>query len=157
MWIQWVWMNWKLGLLILATACAGIQTLRLQAATAQRDLAVQNLANYKQAAETAATTAKAISDKAIKETNDAIPKLVEAAKSNAYKNYLAKYGMGNAACGISTRLPTGDPVHNGEAGSTSQPDAASGEQLFAEACARDAGRLDLWVKWATDNELKVID
>jgi hypothetical protein len=157
MWLTLILRNWKLCLLVSAIVFAGIQTLRLRAETAKKELAIQDLANYKLAAEIAATTAKTNSDAAIAEVKSEIPKLLEQAKTNAYQNYLAKYGRGNAACGIRLDgLRPANPVHNSEAGSTGSVDEAFGERLVIEACARDAGRLDLWVKWATENELKVV-
>jgi hypothetical protein len=149
---------WRLVLIASLGFALMLMTAAWQTATAQKELAESDLRNYRHLAEVAAITAKGQSDRALKETRDAIPILLEAAKTNAYKNYLAKYGRGNAACGIRTDgLRPASPVHNSEAGSTSKPDETSGERLVIEACARDAGRLDLWIKWATDNQLKVVD
>jgi hypothetical protein len=148
--------EWKLTLLAMVIASSAALWMRLQTVTAQRDLAQSDLANYKAVAEAAATTAKTNSDNAIKEINDAIPKLVETAKSNAYKNYLAKHGTGNSVRGSGTDcVRPADPIRDGEAGSASETNEASGEQLVIEACARDAGRLDLWIEWAEMNQLPV--
>ena len=92
------------------------------------------------------------SDQIAKEIGDAIPRVVEQAEANAYKNYLAKYGRGNAACGIgAVRLPT--QHGSGEAVSAERTDDPSRE--FVVACATDAGRLKLWQDWAIANDLPV--
>ena len=152
----WILTNWKLCLIGMAIALLGIQTLRLNSTQAERDLAIANLDTYKAQAITIATQAKKDSDKAIKEANDAIPQLLEQAKTQAYKNYQARYGVANASCrlgvvGLSMPAGIGSP----ETLRTESPDGASGERLVIEACARDAGRLDLWREWAIANELKV--
>jgi hypothetical protein len=124
-------------------------------------LAVSDLRNYKRLAEVAATTARTKSNKALKDINDAIPFMLEQAKTNAYQNYLAKYGRGNAACSVRADgvRPT-NPVHNSEAGSAAQPDELQQpESVSLEStivnCAIDAGYLEQWKRWATLNELPV--
>jgi hypothetical protein len=162
--MTWLMMNWKLGLLISVTVFAGIQTLRLEAETAKKELAIQDLRNYKRLAEVAATTAKENSDAAIKEINDAIPYMVEQAKSNAYKNYLAKFGGGNVACGIRADrvLHPGHPLYHGETGGAGKPDELhQPEPVLDEStiitCAIDSAYIEQWKRWAVANDLKVID
>jgi hypothetical protein len=153
--------NWRLVLIASLGFALMLMTTAWQTATAQKELAESDLRNYKHLAEVAATTAKSLSDHALKETRDAIPLLLEQAKTNAYKNYLARHGAGNAACGIRLDgLRPASPVQNGQAGSAAQPDELQQpESVSLEStivnCAIDAGYLEQWKRWATLNELPV--
>jgi hypothetical protein len=102
---------------------------------------------------TAAETFRAESERIAKEMNDAHEALVEQVKANAWKNYIAKYGMGGAArCPrIGGVLPAEHGT--GQADRADQSDGPGGEQLVIEACGRDAGRLNAWIEWATLNGL----
>jgi len=153
----WVLTQWKLVLTV-STLCALLLMISAwRTATAQRDLAVADLANYKRLAEVAATTAKDQSDHAIQEINRNHETLLDKTKNDALKNYLARYGSNPAACRtVQQRVQPGDSLHHGEAGSAEGVDGVSEQQrLFVEACARDAGVIQLWQEWAALNHLPV--
>ena len=151
MWLTTIRNNWRLilaglaSLLILSLYGWGSHHAR------RADQAVWNLSEYKRLADVAMKTEKDNNERANDEIRQAIPRMVEQAEKNAYANYLARFGRGNAACGVGPRsvLPTAGT--GGTDDRAERPDAASGEQLapereFVEACARDAGRLNLWIK-----------
>ncbi len=153
--------EWKLTLLAMATALFLAQSMRLQVVTAQRELAIQDLQNYKQAAEAAATTAKAQSDHALKETKREYEIQKAAVEKAAWANAKARFGSCNVAGGIRLDgLLTRDQIRDGETGSAGTADATAEESVavgrsFIEACATDSSTILLWQRWATLNELKV--
>jgi hypothetical protein len=147
-WMKVILGNWKLILIGMAIALATVLWMRLATVTAQRDLAENNLNEYRRLSNEAMKTEVANNDQANDSIRAAIPLLVESAKTEAYKNYLAKLGRGNAACGIradglrDVRTSGGSHPYDG----AESADGPSGERLVIEACARDAGRLDLWIE-----------
>lgn len=135
-------------LLALVTLFAGVQSLRLQTRTAERDLAVSNLESYKQQAKVIAEAEKEKSDNAIKEARNDYQALVEQTKG-AYANYRKRFPAG---CGV--RLPNMPASSSSaETGSTEGTDATQRE--FVAACALDAGTVKLWQQWAVANELPI--
>ncbi len=145
-----MWMiltNWKESLLLGAAACLVLLFVLLKHAwteVAEKTAVIDSMRREAQAY-------KDQSEATAKEINDAIPRMVEQAKKNAYANYLKKFGS-NAACGIgAVRLPTQHGA--GEAVSTERTDDPTSE--FVVACAADAGRLKLWQDWAIANALPV--
>lgn len=148
---QWYWI-----VIVSLTCAAGVLMLHGRALKAERDLAESHLMEYRHLADLALKQEKKNNDRINKDISDAIPVMVEQAEKNAYANYLAKYGKGNrnAACGIRAGgvlpRPGGD---DGQADRTESVDGTFGERLFVESCARDAGRLDAWRRWAVMHEL----
>ena len=136
--------HWQGAVLALVIAFAAVQSMRLD--STKKDLAILEakveVAN-KVAAEYQETT-----EKNLDTLQQAIPVMVTQASNNAVANYKKRYG--NIACGIRTNglLPSANPTDHPESS-----DVTSGE--FISACARDAARLNLWVEWATLNQLPV--
>ncbi len=148
--IRLIWEAWKIALLVTVIACltlfGTVQSWRLERAQAQ-------LSQSKQAAK----DAQEQRDATIEKLRESIPVMVEQAAKNALTNFRARYGSGNAACGLraDSVLPAfgggqdAGPARTGEAG---------GEHLavdadFIEACARDAGRLNLWIEACRANPM----
>ena len=150
MWITLILRNWQLLAIALLAAALGVSMLHGRAVTAERDAKIAEIDSMRREAQ----TYKENSEQIAKEISDAIPRMVEQAKSDAWKNYKVKYGMGNATCGIRADgllLPAG----TGETNRPEGTDVPSGERLVIESCARDAGRLNLWIEWAKMNQLPV--
>lgn len=151
---MWILTQWKLVLTVSTLCALLLMTSAWRTATAQRDLAIADLASYKQAAEAAATAAKDQSDRAVKEIKHDYDVQKAAIKKNAWANYQKRVGATTCGAGVSG-VPMQPGGGSAETGSTEGANAPSGEQLFVEACARDAGRLDLWIQWATLNNLPI--
>lgn len=156
-----IFAQWKLILLVTGILLVTALSMRLQTVTAQRNLAVQELASYKKAAEDAAALAKDQSDHALKETKRDYELQKAAIEKTAWANAKARFSTCNAANGIRLDgLRPGDALHNGETGSASATDAAPEESVavgrsFVESCASDAGAILLWQQWAVNNKLEI--
>jgi hypothetical protein len=89
----------------------------------------------------------------------AVPAMVEIAQENAVRNYARRYGARKpnpADCPV----PAGVQHQScdSQAPSATVADDACGEPVapdpeFIQACARDAGRLDLWIATCRNNPL----
>lgn len=151
MWATYLLRYWYWIAIISLTCALGVSMLHGRVLSARLDTKIAVIDSMKREADNYRVQSEAIA----KEISDAIPRVVEQAKNEAWKNWKARYGTGNAACGIRTDglLPASHSAS--QADSTQGTDATSGEQLAIEACARDAGRLDGWIKWAELNQLPV--
>ena len=149
MWLTMIARNWQaavialLGLgLALSLSHGRYLSAKLDAKTAEIDFMAREAQAFNERSKVIA-----------RQTNEQHIALVEQAKKTAYTNYLKKYGAGNAACGLTVRLPN-MPAGAGEASSPEVADGVS-ESEFISACALDAGHLQLWQQWAIANDLPV--
>jgi hypothetical protein len=150
--MTWLMMNWKLGLLALAIAFAGIQTLRLQAETAKKELAESDLRNYKRLAEVVATTAKTQSDNALKEAKREYEIQKAAVEKTAFANAKARFGACPAlgsirlpalpapSGGAETRVPEGP-------GELQEPERVAVDRAFIDACGNDVAYIKAVNVW----------
>jgi hypothetical protein len=144
--------NWKTALIATAIAsCLGL--LWFQAS--RLDAAKKELAQI----EATAKAAQQQTEANLETIRQAVPLMVDAAQTNAVRNYLARHRAtqpNNAGCNVSVGLrPEGS---DGAPASTSEPAHPSGECVapdpeFIKACARDAGRLMLWIELCKLNPL----
>jgi len=151
MWLPMLLRNWYWIAITLLTCALALSLSHGRYLSARLDTKIAEIQSMKDAAQ-------AYQDQS--ETNrrvisESIPIMVEQAKNEAWKNWKARYGTGNAACGIRIDSLLTAEHSAGQADSTQGTDATSGEQLAIEACARDAGRLDGWIRWAELNQLPV--
>lgn len=157
---MWILTNWRLMLIVFSSFVAVAMTSAWRTATAQRDLARADLANYKRLAEVAATTAKDQSDHAIQEINRNHETLLDKTKNDALKNYLARYGSNPAACRtVQRRMQPGDSLHHGEAGSAEVDNGAESAGTpaadFLERAAKAAVMIYECQQFVTLNHLPV--
>jgi len=144
--------NWKLvcvGILIASClAFSWLQTSRLNSAKEQ-------LAEIQRVSDEATQQSEANYET----IRRAVPAMVEIAQENAVRNYARRYGARKpnpADCPV----PAGVQHQScdSQAPSATVADDACGEPVapdpeFIQACARDAGRLDLWIATCRNNPL----
>lgn len=88
--------------------------------------------------------------------NDGLKKSNRAAAENAVRNYVARNPRwllrNDPGRGSLSKLAPGEPGNDGASGKCL---AAEPDREFIETCARDAGRLGVWQRWATGNSIPV--
>ena len=141
--------HWQGAVLALVIAFAAVQSMRLK--STQKDLA--GLQAKVEVANKIAEEYQETTEKNLDTLQQAIPVMVTQASNNAVANYKKRYG--NIACGVRTNglLPSSGTTTANPTNRPESSDVPSGE--FISACARDAARLNLWVEWATLNQLPV--
>lgn len=166
--------NWKIALcataLICLSAALSVQTWRLHSAQAaltnEKDAHAQTKALHQIAVESAKakeTEQRTKYEQAQEKANERHQAVVEQAKANAVKNFVAHFGdPRNLGSGLRFQpMPSTDSAGTGTPASNEGDDAAGRERLasegFVEACARDAGRLDTWRQWCVDAGCEVIE
>lgn len=104
--------------------------------------AAQQRREYQNAAERAAHEHRAV---------------LEQVKAHAVRNFVARYGdprnLGNGLR-IPPAVPAADSAGAGAPEGDQADDGTAGE--FVAACARDAGRLEIWQDWCRANHCEVI-
>jgi hypothetical protein len=144
------WPQLLIGTVIASLAAfSWLQTSRLKSAQ-------ETLAQI----EATANAAQEQTNANLKRIQEAVPLMVDQAQTNAVRNYLARHRPpmpDPAGCNVSVGLrPQGG---DGQAPSAPDTDDTSGERLplmdaeFIKACARDAGRLMLWIELCKLNPL----
>jgi hypothetical protein len=142
--------NWKLVLLGTVISCLvgllALQTTRLDSAKAE-------LAEIQRVANEAQTQTEAN----LETIQRAVPIMVEQAQTNAVRNYMDRHRSNkpdHVVCPVATglRIPGG----SGQVASATVTYEPTGELVapdpeFIRACARDAGRLQLWQQLCTLN------
>lgn len=139
------WRELLIGLLL---GLLSLQTVRLNSANHELELI-----------KTRTEVAKEQSNATIEKLRESIPAMVSTAQTNAIANYRAKFGTGNAACGIriSGVLPYSDGSETGRTTGTPephQPEPMACDTATIEAAAVDAVMLEAWKDWARSNGLK---
>lgn len=147
--VTWIFTNWRLilaglGLLLILSLYGWGSLMK-----AQRDEKTAVIESMKREAEQYDER----SQKIARQINEHSQALVEQAKKDAYKNYLAKYGR-NAACGL--RLP----ADHGQTDSTLNSDGTESAGLpltqdFLDRASKAAVMIDACQKFVTENELEV--
>lgn len=154
--------NWRLVLIASLGCGLLLMTSAWRVATAQRDLAIADLQNYKRLAEVAATTAKESSEKALKEAKHDYEIQKKAIEASAWANAKDRFGSCNAAGGI--RLDgmfAGDPVHNNQAPVSERTVRLQEQERVAlgrediEDYARCIAVTKSMQKWVTDVDLEL--
>ena len=148
---------WLIAIALL-TLALGASTLLGRAWKAERDEKIAVIDFMKREAE----SYRAQSEIATKEINDDHYALVEQIreKNLALENAKKRFGACNAAGGITAVRVPDVPAGAGEADRTetthaTEPELVAVDRPFIDACALDAGRLQLWQQWAMSNQLPI--
>lgn len=164
--------NWWPILIGTALACltAGlsIQTMRLTIAQASleneqtaHDLTRKQFAQAAGAAKARAQEQARTFQQAQEKANERHQAVVEQAKAHAVKNFVARFGDPRHLGSGLRIMPAADSAGAGTPARDEGDDAAVGERVaaegFVDACARDAGRLDIWRQWCIDSNCEVIE
>ena len=152
MWLSLILRNWQLVAIALLFAGLMLSITHGRSVSRERDAKIAEI----QFLTDTAQIFREASERIAKETNDGIPKLVEQARKTAYANFQKKYGTGNAACGLTGRLPN-LPTGTDEAHSASKPDEASTDPVadFAGQCSETTVMLVEFQRWVRLNDLPV--
>jgi hypothetical protein len=143
------WKKFLIATVILSlVAFSWLQTNRLKSAQ-------ETLAQIKATAQAAQNQ----TEKNLETIRQAVPLMVDAASKNAVSNYRKRYSN-LPATGCVLAVPGGVRPEGGDSApaSTSELAHPSGERMaldpeFIQACARDAGRLMLWIELCKLNPL----
>lgn len=171
MW-QLILTQWRPILLATALACLtvgmSIQTMRLSATQATlanertaHDLTRKQFAQAAALAESRAREQERTFQQAQEKANERHQAVVEQAKAHAVKNFVARFGDPRHLGSGLRIMPAADSAGAGTPARDQGDDAAVGERVaaegFVDACARDAGRLDIWRQWCIDSNCEVIE
>ena len=160
MWLTWILDNWRIALaglaslLILMLYSWGV-TMKMERDLAQSRLdakiaEIESMRNAaKQYQEKSETTAKEIAN--------AHAQQLVAAQETAVKNFKARYGAGNAACGLRTNGVLSTQHSDGQADSTGTPDGGPADPMadFARQCAETTVLYNEWRELARRNEFNI--
>jgi hypothetical protein len=152
MWLTMALNNWKWIVIGFLTFALALSTLHGRALKAERDAKTAEIDSMRNAAQ----TYKDQSEITAKEISDAHSRQLVAAKENAFANFKARYGTGNAACGIrANSLPT--KHDSGQADSTSTPDERPANPMadFVGQCAETTVLYNEWRELARRNEFNI--
>lgn len=152
-------LNQALSIAILLLSLAlGASMLHGRALKAERDEKIAVIDFMKREAE----SYRAQSEIAATEINDAFTTLTDQIKGKdlALLNAKKRFGSCNVAGGITAVRVPDVPASAGEADRTetthaTEPELVAVDRPFIDACALDAGRLQLWQQWAMSNQLPI--
>ena len=154
--LTWILDNWRLVLIATAIACVGMLYGWGSHYKSRADSLDAKIVEMQRIAD----EFQQESDRIARATNEQIPKLVEQAKKDAYARFKAKYGLGNAACGIRfVGLPT--QHDSSETDSAERTDEANSDSVLdpvrelAEQCSETTVIAKQFQEWAIANDLPV--
>ena len=185
MWLTFLLCNRRTVCTVTAIAClvgfGSLQTIRLNLSKHETAKKIEELAkvtevlNYERASfASQVKLAKEKENEATMRYTEAVEaaklqysKDIEAARTSAWNNYVARYGNPRiGGCGAprlqlsanpsGVRIPLpADSASAGKAEGDQSDDGPSRE--FVAACARDAARLNQWIRIATDTQFEVVE
>ncbi len=155
---------WHVTAIACLVAFGAMQTMRLKAEKRDHQATKTEFELQRRQAQAAQDQQKKEYDDALSAAKKSASTMVAAAEKHAWKNYVARYGMGDPACraglGIMRALPATSATGAGATESSRESDAAPGQPVvnpaFVDSCGRDAARLNAWIELCTVAKCEVI-